>query len=401
MQTILVLDKLQGKKYSPAPPGLRKSPGGGILRGTAGNLRDGAETTGSDQIVSDDFPPRSPLPGREPAARPGEGSGSVRESEFDDERELPLRVGISTCLLGQKVRWDAGHKRDRFITDILGQYFDFVPVCPELEVGMGVPREPVHLQGALEAPRMLGSRTGEDWTARMNAYSLKRVRQLARMNLSGYILKKDSPSCGMERVAVKNVKGMPDKRGRGLFAAALLQQLPLLPVEEEGRLHDPGLRENFVVRVFAHHRLQNLFRGRWTRGDVVRFHAAHKLLLLAHSPEHYRRLGRLVAEVKQHTPADFRQEYGREFMAALGRASTAKKNTNVLHHMLGYLRPHLTAGERADILAVIEEYRRELVPLIVPLTLVRHYLDKHGIEYLQDQIYLRPHPKELKLRNHV
>ncbi len=326
---------------------------------------------------------------------------SVRLTEFDDESGLPIRVGLSSCLQGEKVRWDGGHKHDRYITDILGPYFEFVLVCPELEVGMGVPREPVHLEGSLEAPRMLGRKSGEDWTGRMNRFAERRVRQLAGLCLSGFILKKGSPSCGMERVPVRNESGMPSKQGRGLFAAVLLRRLPLLPVEEEGRLHDLRLRENFVVRVFAHHRLQNLFRGRWRRGDVVRFHAAHKLLLMAHSPEHYRRLGRLVAAVKGHPPAAFRDRYSELFMEALGRQATPRKNANVLQHMLGYLRPYLTAAERRDIAGVIEDHRRELVPLIVPLTLVRHYLDKHGIEYLQDQVFLRPSPKELKLRNHV
>lgn len=316
--------------------------------------------------------------------------------------ERPLRVGISSCLLGQKVRYDGGHKQDRYLTDILGPYFEFVPVCPELEAGMGVPREAVRLVGAADAPRMIGVRSGEDWTERMNRHALKRVAQLEKLDLCGYILKKDSPSCGMERVKVYDPDGgMPDKTGTGLFARALLAGLTLLPVEEEGRLNDARLRDNFIVRVFAWHRLQGLFAARWSRDAVVRFHAAHKYLLLAHSPPHHKQLGQLVAAVKQHDPAAFRARYGTLFMQALKVRATTQKNCNVLQHLVGHLREHTAAAERADILAIIEDYRQDLVPLIVPITLIRHYVRKHEITYIADQLYLTPHPKELMLRNHV
>jgi uncharacterized protein YbgA (DUF1722 family)/uncharacterized protein YbbK (DUF523 family) len=315
--------------------------------------------------------------------------------------QVPLRVGISTCLLGQKVRYDGGHKRDRYLTDILEAYFDFVPVCPELEIGMGVPREAVRLVGSPAAPRMVGRESGRDWTDRMNKYSERRTKQIARMRLSGYILKKDSPSCGMERVKVFDAKGMPQRKGAGLFAMALKGALPLLPVEEEGRLHDARLRENFIVRVFAYHRLLVLFRGRWSRGQVVDFHASQKLLLMAHSQQHYRQLGQLVAAIKQRDPEEFRDEYSRLTMEALGYKTTTKKNVNVMQHMLGYLKKQLAAEDKKYILEVIEDYRHELVPLVVPLTLLKHYLEKHEVGYLTDQTYLQPHPKELMLRNHV
>jgi uncharacterized protein YbgA (DUF1722 family)/uncharacterized protein YbbK (DUF523 family) len=314
---------------------------------------------------------------------------------------LPLRVGVSTCLLGREVRFNGGHKLDHYVTDLLARYFEFVPVCPELEVGMGVPREPVRLVGDPAAPRMVGVDSGEDWTERMNAYARDRVARLERLELSGYILKNRSPSCGMERVKVYTDKGMPTKGGRGLFAAALLDALPLLPVEEEGRLNDAGLRENFVVRVFAYHRLQTLFRGGFQRGEVVAFHAAEKYLLLAHSPAHYEELGRLVARIKQLAPAEFRDLYCAGYMAALQERATVGKNVNVLHHIVGFLRESLSGDARAQILRVIEDYRAELVPLIVPLTLIHHYLQLHGVEYMLNQVYLRPSPKELMLRNHV
>lgn len=317
------------------------------------------------------------------------------------EAELAIKVGVSTCLLGENVRFDGGHKRDRYVTDVLANYFTFIPTCPEVEVGMGVPRESVRLLGPVEAPRMVGSRTGKDWTAGYNHFASKRVRELGRLGLSGYILKKDSPSCGMERVRLYGRSGVPTRNGVGLFAAALLEVMPLLPVEEEGRLNDARLRENFIVRVFAYYSLQQLFSGRYRRGAVVEFHTKHKYLLLAHNPEAYRQLGRLVAAIKKLSPADFRDRYSELFMKALRTKTTTKKNVNVLHHIMGYLKEKLGSTEKQDILAVIEDYHRGLLPLIVPLTLVRHYIDKHQVEYIRDQVYLNPHPKELMLRNHV
>jgi len=317
------------------------------------------------------------------------------------ESAITIRVGVSACLLGQKVRFDGQHKQDLYLKDILGAYFQFVAVCPEIEVGMKVPREAVRLVGDPEAPRMIGNQSGEDWTDRMNDYSQKRVKKLEEDFLSGYILKKDSPSCGMERVKIYNEKGMAERNGVGLYARTLLKHFPLLPVEEEGRLHDARLRENFIVRVFAYHRLQNLFREKWSRGDLVSFHTIHKLLLMAHSPEHYRQLGRLVAKATQLPPSELCTKYSELFMQGLKFKSTAKKNVNVMLHIIGHLREYLEAEDKRDLLRVIEEYHQELVPLIVPITLLRHYIYKYKIDYIRDQIYLNPHPKELMLRNHV
>jgi len=314
---------------------------------------------------------------------------------------LPVRVGISTCLLGEKVRFDAGHKKDRYLTDILGEYFEWIPVCPEVEVGMGVPREAVRLVGTVSQHRMIGTKSEEDWTERMRSYGTERVPALASHRLSGYILKSDSPSCGMERVRIYAASGIPSKTGRGLFASQLMEAYPLLPVEEEGRLNDAGLRENFIVRVFAYHRFLELTGGKWTVGDLVAFHTAHKYLLLAHSPKHYDALGRLVAGAKKVPRSSLQENYGRLFMEALAVKSTTKKNVNVLHHILGFLKDKLSAREKEEILAVIDEYHRELVPLVVPLTLLRHFVKVHEIEYINNQVYLHPHPKELMLRNHV
>lgn len=314
---------------------------------------------------------------------------------------LPIRLGISTCLLGEKVRFDAGHKKDAYLTDVLGEYFEWVPVCPELEVGMGVPREPVRLLGAPEAPRMVGVKSEKDWTVAMNDYAADRVASLRDLHLSGYIVKSDSPSCGMARVKVYGKSGIPAKNGRGLYTKVLMEAYPLIPVEEEGRLNDPGLRENFIVRVFSYHRLQQLVNRRFSVGDLVRFHSAHKYLLLAHSPTHYDQLGRVVANAKKVPPASLRESYSRLFMEGLAVHSTPKKNTNVLQHILGFLKDKLTSEEKQDIMDAIEDFRKEITPIVVPLTLLRHYVRKHAIVYIADQVFLQPHPKELMLRNHV
>jgi uncharacterized protein YbbK (DUF523 family) len=213
--------------------------------------------------------------------------------------ETPIRVGISSCLLGQKVRYDGGHKRDAFLTDVFGPFVEWVPVCPEVEFGMGIPRESIRLVRDGEDVRLVGERSRTDYTATMRPWVRKRARELEKFDLCGYVLKKDSPSCGMERVRVYDANGVPSKTGRGLFADALISHFEALPVEEEGRLNDARLRENFVERVFAYHRLRALFSGRWTLGKLVAFHTAHKLQLLAHSPAGYRELGRLVASARR------------------------------------------------------------------------------------------------------
>ena len=313
-----------------------------------------------------------------------------------------IKIGVSSCLLGERVRFDSGHKHDRYITDVLGLFFKFVPVCPEVEVGMGVPRESVRLIGNPQHPKMVGGKTGIDWTERVIAFREKRMPQLAKNNLSGYLLKKDSPSCGMERVKIYGSSGQPTKAARGMWGGAVVDYFPLLPVEEEGRLNDPQIRENFIIRVFAYHRLQQLFRNKtFKRKDVVEFHTRHKLLLMAHSPKHYQMLGKLVAAIAKTKTADFIDDYSSQFIAGLKVKTTIKKNVNVLHHIMGYLKEYLDKNEKADILSTIDDFHKGLVPLIVPITLIKHYIKKHDISYIKDQIYLNPHPKELMLRNHV
>jgi uncharacterized protein YbgA (DUF1722 family)/uncharacterized protein YbbK (DUF523 family) len=312
-----------------------------------------------------------------------------------------IRIGVSACLLGDEVRYDGGHKRDMFLTNVLEPFVEWVKVCPEVESGMGTPREPIRLVDEGGRIRLLTVKTGVDHTASMTAYSATRVVALDEEDLCGYVLKKDSPSCGMTRVKVYSGKGPVVKTGVGVFAQALLARFPCLPVEEEGRLTDPRLRENFIERVFAYRRLRNLFESRWTIGDLVRFHTAHKLVLLAHSTQAYTRLGRLVADAKSADRASLRARYAAGFMDALSEMATPKRHTNVLQHMVGYFKKTLDAASRAELLAAIEDYRLGLVPLVVPLTLVRHHVRVHDEPYLAGQVYLAPHPKELMLRNHV
>jgi uncharacterized protein YbgA (DUF1722 family)/uncharacterized protein YbbK (DUF523 family) len=311
------------------------------------------------------------------------------------------RLGISSCLLGQKVRFDGGHKQDAFLCETLGRFVEWVPVCPEIEVGMGVPRETLRLIGAPGDPKMIAERSGRDWTIAIKRFAAIRTNQLAELGLSGYVFKKNSPSCGVERVRVYDWKNMPAHRGRGLFAAAVIRRLPLLPVEEEGRLNDSALRENFIERVFAYHRWQHALAAAKSARALVEFHTGHKFLLLAHSERHYRRLGRLVAVVEKNSLRSTYEEYGRLFMEALSIQASAKRHANVLDHLMGYFSDRLTSAERRELVELIRDFRRQLVPLVVPITLVHHYVKKYDVAYLATQVYLAPSPKELMLRNHV
>ena len=312
-----------------------------------------------------------------------------------------IRVGISACLLGDEVRYDGGHKRDAFLTTVMGPVVEWVKVCPEVESGMGTPRESMRLVDEGGRIRMLTVKTGVDHSDAMTAYARRRVDELEAEHLSGYVLKKDSPSCGMTRVKLYRAGGAPARTGVGLFARALLDRYPHLPVEEEGRLADSRLRENFVERVFAYRRLRDLFDRRWITGDLVRFHTAHKLVLMAHSPAAYARLGRVVAQAGGASRAGLREGYTAAFMQALAIIATPQRHANVLQHIVGYFKRTLDAASRDELLASIEDYRKGLVPLIVPITLVRHHVRRHNVEYLAGQAYLDPHPKELMLRNHV
>ena len=312
-----------------------------------------------------------------------------------------IRMGVSACLLGQQVRYDGGHKHDRYITDTLGEYLEFVPVCPEVEAGFPIPRETFRLVGDPENPRLVTSRSNVDHTEHMVAWAQERVRELEKENLCGFIFKSDSPNSGLSRVKVYNAKGMAEKRGVGLFARAFTQHFPLLPVEEEGRLNDAKLRETFIEQIFTLKRWRETMASGRSMKNLVDFHTRHKLLVLSHSPSHAKLMGKLVAEGKQMPIDEVTTRYERLLIETLRLKTTVKKNMNVIEHILGYFKEQLSADEKQEVLELFDRYRREFVPLIVPVTLLNHYVRKYDQPYLKQQVYLNPHPIALKLRNHA
>ncbi len=311
-----------------------------------------------------------------------------------------IKIVVSACLLGEHVRYDGGHKHDRYITDILGSHFSFVPVCPEVGCGLPTPRESMRLEGDPANPRLMTGKTRIDKTDQMLAFCEIKVNELESEDLCGFIFKKDSPSSGLFRVKVYN-NGVAVKNGSGLFAAAVARHFPLLPMEEEGRLNDLVIRENFIERVFSYRRWKDFLKESPTVGRLVEFHTAHKLLMMAHSPQIYREMGALVAHGRDLMLPDLLSRYEELFMKGLALHATVKKNTNVLQHIMGYFKRELTPAEKSEMLEVIEQYHNHLLPLIVPMTLLRHYIFKYDQQYLKGQIYLSPHPSQLMLRNHV
>jgi len=312
-----------------------------------------------------------------------------------------IRLGVSTCLLGEKVRYDGRHKLDHFLTDTLGQYVDYVPVCPEVECGFGIPREPFRLVGDPQDPRLVTTRTNQDHTERMAQWAWKRVEELEKEGLCGYIFKSGSPSSGMERVKVYDSNGVPRKVGVGIFARVFMEHFPLLPVEDEGRLNDRELRENFIERIFTLKRWRETLLQKQNLGNLINFHTRHKLLILSHSPEHYRTMGRVVAQGKDIPLKPLYDTFQTLLMEALQRKTTAKKNANVLQHMVGYFKEQISVDEKQELLEIIDQFRRGYFPLIVPITLTNHYVRKYNQPYLKEQEYLNPHPLELQLRNHA
>jgi len=312
-----------------------------------------------------------------------------------------IKLGISTCLLGENVRYDGGHKLDRFLTETLGQYVQYVPVCPEVGCGLPIPREAMHLEGDPGSPRLVTSQTKQDMTERMVQWAQRRVVELEEEDLCGFIFKSNSPSSGMERVRVYDEKGIAIKKGVGMFARIFMDHFPLLPVEDEGRLYDPKIRENFIERIFAFKRWRELLAQKESRRNVVNFHTRHKLLILSHSPRHYQEMGRLVAHTRDLPLKDLYLRYQTLLMESFRLKTTPKKNANVLQHMMGYFRKQLSSDEKKELLEVIDHYRKGHSPLIVPITLMNHYARKYDQPYLKEQYYFNPHPIELQLRNHV
>jgi uncharacterized protein YbgA (DUF1722 family)/uncharacterized protein YbbK (DUF523 family) len=315
--------------------------------------------------------------------------------------EAPLKLGVSSCLLGAPVRYDGGHKLDRFLRDTLGRFVEFVPVCPEVESGLPTPRPSLRLVGDPDTPRLVMPKTGEDHTETMLRWAGEKLDELARLDLCGFVFKARSPSSGMERIKVyPESGGQPAPKGVGVFARAFMERFPCVPVEDDGRLNDPRLRENFIERIFVMKRWRDMLGRGFSRGELVRFHTRHKLLLLAHSPERYRTLGRITAQGPQ-DPGALRDAYLAELTAAMKLLPTVKKHVNVLQHMMGHLKKRIGPDEKQELLEVLEDFRGGLTPLIVPVTLMAHHVRKHDVAYLAEQHYLKPHPVELKLRNHA
>jgi uncharacterized protein YbgA (DUF1722 family)/uncharacterized protein YbbK (DUF523 family) len=316
--------------------------------------------------------------------------------------EDKIKLGISSCLLGNKVRYDGQHQYDSWLVEELGPYVEYVPVCPEVECGLPVPREAMRLVGNPDSPRLVTNKTGIDLTDKMLLFCQRKVEELANHQLCGFVFKSKSPSSGMERVKVyPEGGGTAEKKGRGLFANAFMQAFPLIPVEDEGRLHDPDLRENFIERIFIMQRWYELINNNPTAGDLLNFHTKHKYLLMAHSPVHYRSMGKLVADHKSYKLQDFLPIYFEQLMIATAKPATRAKQQNVLLHIMGYFKANLSAEEKAELLDIINKYKAAHYPLIVPITLLNHYVHKYSEPYLTEQYYLNPSPVELNLRNHV
>ena len=317
---------------------------------------------------------------------------------MDQER---IVLGISSCLLGEKVRYDGGHKRDPWLVNELGRHVHWVPVCPEVECGLPIPREPVRLVGKPEAPRLIAPKSGTDHTARMQAWIPGRLRQLEAAGLCGYVFQRSSPSSGMTRIKVYDHNGVPAKVGVGIWARAFMRHFPLLPVEDDGRLHDPALRDNFITRIFVLRRWREMERAGRSRASLVDFHARHKLLLMAHSQRHLRQMGQLVAHAKELPMAKLYQRYLELLMPALALKASVSKNLNVLQHAAGYFKRQLDEGDKRELHAILGRYQARQVPLIVPITMLAHYARKYEQPYLSQQVYFDPHPLELKLRNYI
>jgi len=313
-----------------------------------------------------------------------------------------VRIGISSCLLGENVRFDGGHRKDAFLTYHLGRYVEWISVCPEFEIGLGVPRESLRLVADGKTFRLTAPRSGLDHTDRMNKWTRNQAGRLAEQGLCGYVLKRSSPSCGLERVKVYGGSGMPGRHGRGLFAAELVEQFPNLPMEEEGRLNDPRLRENFVSRVFCYKRWMDLQTEGLTRARIMQFHARHKYLLMSRNQAGARSLGNQIGQADRSVSAKrLGDQYFNSFCKVMRHTPTRRNHTNVLQHVVGYFSEQLDSDDRSELSEVISRYREDNLPLIVPVTLIRHYVRKFNLEYLREQVYLDPGPYELNLLNQL
>jgi len=312
-----------------------------------------------------------------------------------------VKLGVSSCMLGEPVRYDGQHKRNHYLTDVLGKYVEWTPVCPEVECGMPVPREAMHLTGTPESPRLVTVHSGIDHTAKMQAWCKKRVTELEKEDLCGFIFKSKSPNSGLLIVKVFNAKGIPEKNGVGFFARAFTEHFPLLPVEEEGRINDSGLRDRFIDHVAAYSRWREYVKNDGTVSGLQNFHARHKYMIMAHSPKDVAPLGRIAANASEANLQKTQTEYINLLVSALKIQATTRKNTNVLQHISGYFKKELEVFEKNELQKSIEEYHKENFPILATLVLLQHFAKKYDKDYLLKQYYLTPSPLELYLKYHV
>lgn len=315
-----------------------------------------------------------------------------------------IKIGINTCLLGEPVRYDGQHAHARHLTGTLANYVEFHPYCPEVGSGMGIPRESVRLVGTLEDHRLVGRESGKDWTETMRQWAQPILDEIEEKELCGFIFKAKSPSSGMARIKIyPEGGGQPTTyAGVGLFAGMVMDRFPNLPVEDDGRMHDTMLRSNFIERIFVEHRWNAMLKNGKSMKNLIDFHTRHKMLIRSHDVAGYRALGKIVAaENGSLTIRERLTDYHDQLSRAMSLKPTIKKNVDVLMHIMGYFKKHISADEKQECLEMIENYRNSLIPLIVPVTLMNHYVRKYDVDYLRDQYYLNPHPLELKLRNHA
>ncbi|MDF2643066.1 MAG: hypothetical protein K0R45_2339 [Pseudomonas sp.] len=311
------------------------------------------------------------------------------------------KLGISACLMGVEVRFNGGHKESHLCTRALSEYFDFIPLCPEVAIGMGIPREPIRLVGDPESPQAVGTVNSDlNVTSALADYGTHMAAEVG--DICGYIFMQKSPSCGLERVKVYRENGAPvDGGGRGIYAKAFCEQHPNLPVEEDGRLNDAVLRENFVTRVFAYAAWQEVLKTGVTRRALTEFHSRYKYQLMANNPAQYKVLGNMLGSMGRSDPNEIAPLYFSELMSALKKCATRSTHTNVLQHLSGYLKQTISAEDKQEIQALIAQYHQGIVPLIVPLTLLKHHFRQHPDPYVALQVYMQPHPENLSLRNAI
>ncbi|MGI1679241.1 MAG: DUF523 and DUF1722 domain-containing protein [Cellvibrionaceae bacterium] len=320
--------------------------------------------------------------------------------QISPDKQRPI-IGVGSCLVAHPVRFNGGYKRKHMYIDRLKKHADLVPICPEMGIGLGVPRETIRLvdiDGELRA-RDSDTQT-KDYTDKLKNYADEQLQRFP--NLGGYILVKGSPSCGYERVTKYNEQGNGiGSDAAGIYAQRLMDQNPLLPVEEDGRLYDHALRESFVSRIYLYHDWQQLIASGLTFKKLSDFYSRNKYLVMAHSVPAYKEIGPLLANGKKHPLNELADKIILLMTNALKKVATRRSHTNVLHHLQGYLKNNLSQEEKKSLRSLIDQYREGIVPLIVPMTLLRHHFNHSPDEYIRNQVFMQPYPEDLALRSHL